>query len=490
MKMKKVLSVVLAIFTALAVTACADNATSVTSGTSNKESVDNSESASKNSSDENVTIPNTPNKVDDTLPQCEPANIGNEAGTNVYNRIMKGTDGYYYSQHPWEYRENATGEMKVYYYNEMPLYYYDTETGKSIILCSKPQCLHDGNEFCAATSSKGQLYYNCLYNGYIYKINSKRTEVEDTLVLQLLRADLQGNELSLVTDIAQFIDRYPPKLHNVVVHCGKMFITMTTYVAEDSGTKHLYVIDLESGEVKEINVPDAQKYETYAYMTADGDYLYYTTEDIKYDSINKYMIRELKTVMHRYNIKTGETEILSALPDAYSSFTVNSGIIYYTVVDRAENTFSLYAYDTAKNETKTLIENHKLDYVDGKYLSERNNVSVFTDRKYLYVLTAGRYNICNSMNKADAEFHIYDFDGKKLYEGVPGIDKERTEWWEYEFSAIDGNVYFYYNISDNSDALYFDEITGLYTIKTEDLINGKTDWTRLYKTSSSMGGMG
>ena len=58
------------------------------------------------------------------------------------------------------------------------------------------------------------------------------------------------------------------------------------------------------------------------------------------------------------------------------------------------------------------------------------------------------------------------------------------------FSAIDGNVYFYYNISDNSDALYFDEITGLYTIKTEDLINGKTDWTRLYKTSSNLGGMG
>lgn len=485
MKMKKVLSIILTA-AILLTTACSDNNTS--SVNSQNSTIGNSSGGVTDNTTSSMVVENTPNKVDDTLPQCEPANIGNEAGTNVYNRIMKGTDGYYYSQHPWEYRENATEEMKVYYYNEMPLYYYDTETGKSIILCSKPQCLHDGNEFCAATSSKGQLYYNCLYNGYIYKINSKRTEVEDTLVLQLLRADLQGNELSLVTDIAQFIDRYPPKLHNVVVHCGKMFITMTTYVAEDSGTKHLYVIDLESGEVKEINVPDAQKYETYAYMTADGDYLYYATEDITYNKINNYMIDTLKTVTHRYNIKTGETKILSAMPEVYSSFTVNNGIVYYTVFDRKNDTFCLYSYDTVKDEKKTFVEDKHLKYTSGKYLSDQNSLSVFTDRKYLYIITSGGANRYNEEVGIYSEFYIYDFDGKMLYEGVPGIDPDK-EWWEYVFSAIDGNVYFYYNISDNSDALYFDEITGLYTIKTEDLINGKTDWTKLYKTSSHSGGM-
>ncbi len=482
--MKKVLSIILTA-AILLTTACSDNNTS--SVNSQNSTISNSSGGVTDNTTSSMVVENTPNKVDDTLPQCEPANIGNEAGTHVYNRIMKGTDGYYYSQHPWEYRENATEEMKVYYYDEMPLYYYDTETGKSIILCSKPQCLHDGNEFCAATSSKGLLLYNCLYNGYIYKINLEDTEVEGHSVLRLSRADLQGNELSTIGNIMSFAGK-SPDIHGVIFHYGKMFISATIYNDTKKGTKHIYVTDLESGEVKEINVPDAQKYETYAYMTADGDYLYYATEDISYNKINNYMIDTLKTVTHRYNIKTGETEILSAMPEVYSSFTVNNGIVYYTVVDGKNDTFCLYSYDTVKDEKKTFVEDKHPKYTSGKYLSGQNSLSVFTDRKYLYIITSGRANRYNEEVGIYSEFYIYDFDGKMLYEGVPGIDPDK-EWWEYVFSAIDGNIYIYYNISDNSDALYFDEITGLYTIKTEDLINGKTDWTRLYKTSSHSGGM-
>jgi len=118
MKMKKVLSIILTA-TILLTTACSDNNTS--SVNSQNSTISNSSGGVTDNTTSSMVVENTPNKVDDTLPQCEPANIGNEAGTNVYNRIMKGTDGYYYSQHPWEYRENATEEMKVYYYDEMPL---------------------------------------------------------------------------------------------------------------------------------------------------------------------------------------------------------------------------------------------------------------------------------------------------------------------------------------------------------------------------------
>ncbi len=472
MKMKKVLSIILAVATAISITAC---------------SGDNTSSAGGNVSGNNSTVENTGNKVDDTLPQCEPANIGNEASMLAYNRVMKGADGYYYSQHPWEYRENSSGEMKVYYFNELPLYYYDTKTQKSIILCSKPQCQHDGNEFCAATSAKGELLYNCLYNGCIYKINREDAEVEGNSVLRLTRADLQGNELSTIGDIMTVAGKFPD-INSAVIHYGKLFMSVTAYNIKENGTRHLYVTDLESGETKEINVHDAKKYETYAYMTADGDYLYYATEDITYNKINKYIIDDLKTVMHRYNIKTGETEIISAIPEVYSSFTVNNGIIYYTVVDRKNNTFCLYAYDTAKAETKAIVENKQVKYTSGKYLSDQSTISVYTDRKYLYIITAGGSSGYNEEVGVYSEFFIYDFDGKTLYEGVPGVDPDK-KCWDYEFSAIDGNVYFYYNVSDDSEDLYFDEVTGLYTIKTEDLINGSCEWTRLYKTSSHRGGM-
>ncbi|MBQ8789804.1 MAG: hypothetical protein IJZ51_00650 [Ruminiclostridium sp.] len=480
--MKKVLSVILAVFTALSVTACSENTTSVTSDTSNKESVDNSGSVSENSSDESITIPNTPNNVDDKLPQCDPANIGDRIGSSGYNSIMKGTDGYYFSMGPWDEGVQNPDDTPI-------LRYYDTATKKTIILCSKPQCMHDGNDFCAATSGEWRVWYNCLYNGFIYKVASEIVTENDMSyhVMKVLRADLQGNELSTLSEL--FVHHFSVDIENVVCHYGKMFINMTK--AEDGGvrTKHIFIVDLTSGEVKEIAIPDVKKYNVIPYMTADGDYLYYAAEDVTWSEDQLKTKIDADTVMHRYNIKTGETEIISGLPKIYASFTVNGGIIYYTVADRKENTYSFYSFDTKTSETKTFIDNRKVDFIDAKYLSSYYKVSVYTDRKYLYVLMGGSNNQYNDEYPYNIDMYIYDLDGKELYKGLPGIDKERKEWWHYIFSAIDGEIYLYYAVTGNSEGLKNDEVTGLYMIKTEDLINGKTDWTKLYKTSDPFGGM-
>ena len=47
---------------------------------------------------------------------------------------------------------------------------YDIPTGKTIPLCSKPQCPHDGNAFCPSTSFDS--HFNILYNGYIYRFGN------------------------------------------------------------------------------------------------------------------------------------------------------------------------------------------------------------------------------------------------------------------------------------------------------------------------------
>ena len=480
--MKKVLSVILAVFTAIAVTACSENTTSVTSGTSNKESNTTSSTDSSSETSQNIVTEalaeNTPNKVDDTLPQCQPANILSYYADNV----MKSDSGYYYYDF-WQddYGDTSSGVV-----------FYDNATGKTIPLCSKPQCPHDGNAFCTSTSFNSD--FNFLYNDYIYRLSSIRGG-ENENKLTLMRTDLQGNELSLVSDIITNVGAYIG-VCSVVAHYGKMIFVLESQ-GINGGNRTPYILDLASGNVKEIYIPAPEgkikRWQPHAlnYLTCDGDWLYYTIREVTLKS-DKYGFVENnydydRTAMFRYNLKSGKTETVSAMPDMYSSFTVNEGIIYYTVADRRNNTFSLYAYDTEKNVTTTLAQNIQQKCVDGKCVGQANKVTVMTDRKYLYICTSGeRRRNDHTASDDDIDFYVYDFNGKELVHGLPGTAPDLTAGeWEYYFYALDGEIYVRFTddvpLTDSGEK---ENLSGMYTIKTEDLINGGTEWTKLYKATN------
>ena len=482
-KAKRLSAFVLALAIILSLTACSDNNTSVTSGTSinesGNESVDNSEGTSESNSDknENATAQNTPNKVNDALPQCDPANL-------EYFVIMKGKEGYYY-------QASIKKEENEYFSG---LGYFDNATGKTIPLCAKPQCVHEGSDFCTATGGMTHFDKDIFYNGYIYRLGAKYNGNE--YIAKLLRADMRGSELSTVSDIySGVLDEggFHPHINDcVVAHYGKLFFSNSTYEGKKQ-VHQLFMVDLESGESKRIYLPEPENnairlYSHYLnFMTADGDWLYYNSREVIFDKPGAYDERNMlqdRTVLYRFNIRTGETETISAMPDIYSSFTVNNGIIYYTVADRSDNVFSLYSYDIANDKTTTIIDKRQQEYVDGKYVSSGYKVTVLTDRKYLYVCTMGASGMYRVDRKADdTDFYIYDLQGNELMDGLPGLetllDKEKE--WTYEFYALDGEIYFGYH-----DSAYWpshrdeDKFSGMYTIKTEDLINGSRDWTKLY----------
>ncbi len=476
MKMKKLLSVVLAVFTAFAVTACSGESTLTSSVGGNTSNV-----TSENSS----TVENTGNKVDDTLPQCEPANLP----SYVFDarNVMKGKEGYYYT--------SALGSGNKF---SNALYYYDLATGKSIPLCSKPQCIHDGNDFCTATGGfffiNGNGNADVLYNGYIYRLGNTAEE-SDKYDLALFKADLQGNELSKVTDILSVSigeDMSVPELWSKVFHYGKMIITMQFHDDGTGFSNRLYIVDISTGEKKEINIPEHKKgtrveYETGISLVCDGDWLYYTARYVVYKSQvqSEANMTYNRTVMYRYNLRTGETTEVEEMPDIYSSFTVNDGIIYYTVADRKDNTFSLYSLDTNTGKIITLADKVQQTYVDGKYISHNNKVTVVTDRKYLYICTRGltgyysESNV-NKENQDDIDFYIYSLDGKQLLHGLPGKSIDVAAW-SYSFAAVDGEVYLRFSDYGQGGG---ESLSGMYTIKTEDLINGGTEWTKLYKAIS------
>ena len=420
-------------------------------------------------------------RYDDTLPQCEPANLP-DASNFMRQCIMKGKEGFYYTDMVILDNNTAT----------RALCYYDMALGKSIMLCSKPQCMHDGNDFCVATGGGVYQFYSsltCLYNGYIYRLGDGSTE-EEKWQLSLLKTDLLGNELSKVADIGALtlIGEAPkPQIESAVFHNNKLFVAITPTMNKPE--TFLYAVDIASGGVSEITLPAPEEgtkkanFGTCCYMTADGDWLYYTVRCCKYDNTMIYSENHMtynRTVMYRYNIKTGKTEVISALPDVYSSFTVANDIIYYTFADRSDNTFSLYSYDIINDKTATFADKIQQKYVNGKYIEDIQKITVITDKKYLYVCTSGLESSYSkeysTETQDDIDFYIYSLDGKQLLHGMPGMDITIDDYG-YGLSAVDGELYFYFSEHVNDDI----DNTGLYKIKTEDLVNGGTEWTKLYK---------
>ena len=402
---------------------------------------------------------------DDTMPQCDPANITHRTMLRNEYATMKGAEGYYYTESP-------TGKQK------QTVFYYDVNTKEAIPLCAKPQCVHDGGDFCVATGGEFMVY-TLFYNNYIYKLCYENADAE-MYSYKLLRGDMQGNELSVVSDIFTSPVGLQIDISNVFCHYGMMFFAAKKYY-ENKPTNHIYSVNLNSGEVKEIEIPDAEKYERYPYMTADKDYLYIATEDEVMAPNQSGVKMDADTVMHRYNLKTGEIETVPDMPKIYSSFTVDNGIIYYTTVNRSDNTFSLISYDTEKKETKTLVENRQMVYMDSKFISG-NGAKVVTDRKYLYITMPCGSGFAEVNDKRGMELYIYDMDGKQLYEGVLST-KEPKDSETYAFSAIDGEVYLLCRFIEyvGTNGFKIDEASGLYTIKTEELAKGTTDWQKLFQ---------
>ena len=67
-----------------------------------------------------------------------------------------------------------------YYYctRNNELRYIDFETGNEMYLCNKPECRHDGNEFCVATNKRYTIERFCLYNGKIIAAAVEETDTE------------------------------------------------------------------------------------------------------------------------------------------------------------------------------------------------------------------------------------------------------------------------------------------------------------------------
>lgn len=315
------------------------------------------------------------------------SNIGN----NVFNQIMETENGFYYNS-----------------FQDMSLHFYDKRTGKTIYLCGRPECRHDGSEFCTATSKKYSVMSTAMYGDKIYisALEIKKAETRESDVWKLLAVDFDGSSMSDVGTILQTENGFAAtKLVDeeqaMVLHRGKAIVSYAAYDVETFGSENYsyingyVVVDLATG-----HIDHKEEYDN-VYATgfrAEGDAFYYRVQNKElsdpfygtvYD-IYRYDINEKKS--EKLDIYESLTAALGHEPETYRlrSFAVVDNKVYYITGDDKAETVGGFIYDTETGVTRefTELKDIMLDVPGQDYkvlFFFYGQEDITYDGKYLYI---------------------------------------------------------------------------------------------------------
>lgn len=379
--------------------------------------------------------------------------VNTNIGTGSFNQIMQTENGYYY---------NAT------MFGRMSLRYHDNATGNDIYLCAKPECTHNGDKFCTATSQGFNVCYTAMYGGSIY-IAVTESDGE-RLSYKLLKASCDGTEL---TEVCTFLrlgtsESAVRKLNDkrsMIIHRGTAFVPYIVasggnytkgsgLVVEAGGSATGFcaaaLIDLASGKYKLLTEYDRAESHGPGNVMAEGDYFYYSME----------YFSDKPMEFHRYNIRTGEDEILDiagSLNEAYGidfpvefpAYALVDGKVWYISPEsKWGGTLNVYTYDpeSSKTEraeqfidklcyfgeiyddsgellayTQDAYENPEISY-DGEYICVAENGFFGNKAKKLHFFTTGGEEIGCFNVEESAQCQINILDGKVYLQTAEGAE--------------------------------------------------------------------
>lgn len=289
------------------------------------------------------------------------------ASTADYQTVMVTEKGYYY----YNTRE-FSGSNET-----MGLRYVDGETGTDIFLCNKPECRHDGNQFCSATNKKYEISATFLYGDRIYAV---ATEETDTQYLQkLLSVTLDGSELNeelTIYTLEKTGGKWFGNCYGFLIHRNTAIIGFGFSAAGEVATRGTAIVNLNTGEVV---YPDEEPLSAENIginnLNACGDTIYYCKKEGK------------KNVLYRYHITDGTVESCELLPGFNQKYAVldEDTIVYMKSSGRA---ICVYRPSTGENTEHRLLKTEISYDEDGKEIEksvEYEAHGVKTDGTYLYV---------------------------------------------------------------------------------------------------------
>ncbi len=423
-----------------------------------------------------------------------------QAGYIRYSEpVAVSENGWYYHKHRYvnkteeQYQDPDFDEAKYEAYRKSrelnALYYKDAETGEEVPLCARANCLHNGDDFCPASTGlyiTGELRY---YDGALYAFGSKRVEQKEGFDYYegyyLLRYEPDGTG---ITELTQF-DFSGEDVYGTtpVIHRGYVFGVFRSVIdkgepIENPITGDLmnhstsgYVIagyELATGKTVTLysSLPQSgtgYNYTNPDFLTASGDSLYY--------SIPSYATWPNENLGGVYSIdlRTGEHKKL-ALDGEYIYHICPVGdLLLYEGSTGSVSTW--YLYDCKTGES-TALESYSnlMSANDGGFAKQ-----IVTDGTYIYV------EHFHTDPKPISEIEIYDMEMNLL---------SRTEYGEglYLCDLMVQDGYLYTQVTGTTELLnngkggwevHSGESHDLFRCSVDDLLRGKADWAYVLTTT-------
>ena len=243
--------------------------------------------------------------------------------------------------------------------------YTDFETGETVYLCAKPECLHDGSDYCPATNSDYALCNLVWYENMLYALADKQSD--RSCVLLKIQPDGTGLEEIAVLDDRGFADQT-----EMIAYRGALWATGTVreitqteaepgQVTTDERSIHcIWHYELTQNRLTAVAQAErtltadsekASKTENglipLVNLQADGDYVYVR----KQQSIGDGMPNGI----YQINAANGVVTRLEQMP-ADDFYMAAAGKLYYITMeegDPAQNTYDIYTMHTVENGVET-----------------------------------------------------------------------------------------------------------------------------------------
>lgn len=392
------------------------------------------------------------------------------------------------------------GQEKAENYSGTAIRYYDEESGDTAYLCAKPNCLHEGSEFCTATTQNYQLCSEPAYlDGYVYVVALERQEVRQNpedcskFPTVLLRYSADGTE---ITPVAQLhIDEQDYQLQaELIVHRGQLWINCAysqwiiavddAMEITDSQTYGGYEMFCYEPEVQKLTMLDSsgewqKDYEPYRFwqkanMKGYGDYVYFLKRKADWRDKTK------GSGIFRIDCRTG---LISQLVNIQSEkgyyYTFSSRHIYYTFHKNSNTVFHMYDLETGEDTEiftlEKIVQSVKPDYVYDSSLDPMGQLGTnafFADQTYLNVL-----------------WYFYDADEAKKYTNK---DAEYMPGFMLTVLDTEGNIVKTVNLNDAEGVerprellelmiekypyMFVDKYTTLTTEQKEEILSYRKDY--------------
>ncbi len=345
--------------------------------------------------------------------------VQSNPGISSMSPIMKSDTGYYYCST---------------YRRPMNLHYFDAESDQNIFLCSKPECRHDGDAFCTATSEKYKIYGACYYGDSLY-LNAVE-ETDNEYLCKLLKISPDGTELTevvtyqTVNSTSLWVSNSVPML----IHRGVAVIPyyMRSNTEESVSVEGICLYDLKTEELFFLpETGDESGRAAYGSVTACGDYVYYAVKQGRRYGLNRYSLTE----------KTEETlELTNAFTGDY--VVVDDNLLFYDYGGK-----NLYEYHA--EDKKNVTHSYFYDKMD----ITTNSWDMMTDGTYLYIgegvlfhsFGNGYLGVLVSYDGTETEVPSYVYVFDRELNQVAKIEIATENYMEesvnFSLAILDGIVY-------------------------------------------------